>query len=43
MSPPLLELDNVSAGYGPFRAIFNVSLSIPERGAVALLGTNGAG
>src|SRR5438876_10289503 len=39
----LLELRNVGAGYGPFRAIFDVSFSIPERGAVALLGANGAG
>jgi branched-chain amino acid transport system ATP-binding protein len=39
----LLELRDVSAGYGPFRAIFNVSFSVPERGAVALLGANGAG
>ena len=31
------------AGYGPFRAIFDVSFSIPERGIVALLGANGAG
>jgi branched-chain amino acid transport system ATP-binding protein len=39
----LLELRDVSAGYGPFRAIFGVSFSVPERGAVALLGANGAG
>jgi branched-chain amino acid transport system ATP-binding protein len=39
----LLELRDVSAGYGPFRAIFNVSFSVPERGVVALLGANGAG
>ena len=39
----LLELRDVSAGYGPFRAIFDVSFSVPERGAVALLGANGAG
>ena len=25
---PLLELRNVSAGYGPFRAIFDVSLQL---------------
>src|SRR5262245_57656178 len=43
MSTPLLELKEVSAGYGPFRAIFDVSFSVPERGAVALLGANGAG
>jgi branched-chain amino acid transport system ATP-binding protein len=39
----LLELREVSAGYGPFRAIFNVSFSVPDRGVVALLGANGAG
>jgi branched-chain amino acid transport system ATP-binding protein len=39
----LLELREVSARYGPFRAIFDVSFSVPEQGAVALLGANGAG
>jgi branched-chain amino acid transport system ATP-binding protein len=39
----LLELRDVCAGYGPFRAIFDVSFSVPEQGAVALLGANGAG
>jgi branched-chain amino acid transport system ATP-binding protein len=39
----LLELRDVSAGYGPFRAIFDISFAVPERGAVALLGANGAG
>jgi branched-chain amino acid transport system ATP-binding protein len=42
-APPLLELENVSAGYGPFRAIFGVSFSVPQGSAVALLGSNGAG
>jgi ABC-type branched-subunit amino acid transport system ATPase component len=41
--PPLLELDNVHASYGPFRALFGVSLEVPPRSAVALLGPNGAG
>ena len=40
---PILEMRDVCAGYGPFRAIFDVSMSIPEQGVVALLGTNGAG
>jgi branched-chain amino acid transport system ATP-binding protein len=39
----LLELHEVCAGYGPFRAIFDVSFSVPEGGVVALLGANGAG
>jgi branched-chain amino acid transport system ATP-binding protein len=34
---------NVSASYGPFRAIFDVSLEVPQGKAVALLGSNGAG
>ena len=40
---PLLELANVDAGYGPFRAIFGVSLLVPGGGVVAVLGSNGAG
>ncbi|HWW53878.1 MAG TPA: ATP-binding cassette domain-containing protein, partial [Acidimicrobiales bacterium] len=43
MTTPLLELDNVSSGYGPFRAIFNVSLRVADGAAVALLGPNGSG
>ncbi len=44
MTPdPLLELRNVSAGYGPFRAVFDVSLDIQEGKVLALLGSNGAG
>lgn len=38
-----LALDNVSAAYGPYRALFGVSFSVPAGGAVALLGSNGAG
>ncbi|MFO7592245.1 MAG: ATP-binding cassette domain-containing protein [Acidimicrobiia bacterium] len=39
----LLELRDVEAGYGPFRALFGVSFSVAEGGVVALLGGNGAG
>jgi len=39
----LFELRDVSASYGPFRAIFGVSLEVPAGKAVALLGSNGAG
>ncbi|MXW74642.1 MAG: ABC transporter ATP-binding protein [Acidimicrobiaceae bacterium] len=39
----LLELRDVWAEYGPFRALFGVSLKIGPGGAVALLGANGAG
>jgi branched-chain amino acid transport system ATP-binding protein len=38
-----LELDRVSASYGPYRALFDVSFSIPAGTALALLGANGAG
>lgn len=40
---PLLELRGTSASYGPFRAIFDVSLSVRPGRALALLGSNGAG
>ena len=40
---PVLELRDVHAGYGPFRALFGVSFSLPVAGVVALLGSNGAG
>ncbi len=39
----VLELDRVSAGYGPFRALFDVSLAVAPGEAVALLGANGVG
>ncbi len=42
-SRPLLELRDVDAGYGPFRALFGVSFSVQPGQAVALLGSNGAG
>jgi branched-chain amino acid transport system ATP-binding protein len=40
---PLLELRKVDSGYGAFRALFGVSLSIAPGGVLALLGSNGAG
>ncbi len=40
---PVLELDGVSAAYGPFRALFDVSFTVSERSVTALLGPNGAG
>ena len=40
---PLLELRDVQAGYGPFRALFGVSLSVRQGSVLALLGSNGAG
>ena len=43
MTEPVLELRNVSAAYGPFRALFGVSLVVHPGEAVALVGSNGAG
>ena len=39
----LLELDDVTASYGPVRVLEGVSLSVPDNGAVGILGANGAG
>jgi branched-chain amino acid transport system ATP-binding protein len=40
---PLLELQDVTARYGPIRALHGVSLTVDEGEVVALLGANGAG
>src|SRR6476660_4626887 len=40
---PVLELRDVKAAYGPFRAIFGVSLTLPAGSVLALLGSNGSG
>ena len=40
---PLLELRSVDAAYGPFRALFGVSLAVRAGTVTALLGANGAG
>jgi len=40
---PLLALDHVDAGYGPFRALFDVSFVLDPGRVLALLGSNGAG
>ncbi len=39
----VLVMDNVCAGYGPYRALFDVSLRVPAGSIVALVGSNGAG
>ncbi|GAA3653828.1 ABC transporter ATP-binding protein [Microbacterium marinilacus] len=39
----LLELTDVTASYGPVQVLEGVSLSVPEGGAVGILGANGAG
>jgi branched-chain amino acid transport system ATP-binding protein len=41
--PQLLELSDVSAAYGSFQALFNVSLSVSAGEAVGVIGPNGAG
>lgn len=43
LAPPALEVDHVSAAYGPYRALFDVSFSVPAGSITALLGSNGAG
>ena len=43
MTTPVLELVDVDAAYGAFRALFGVSLSVAPGEAVALVGPNGAG
>jgi branched-chain amino acid transport system ATP-binding protein len=39
----VLSLQNVSAAYGPYRALFDVSFRVPAGGVLALVGSNGAG
>jgi branched-chain amino acid transport system ATP-binding protein len=39
----LLELEDVTAFYGPVQVLEGVSLSVPDNGAVGILGANGAG
>ncbi len=40
---PLLELENVTARYGPVQALHGVSLTVDEGQIAAVLGANGAG
>ena len=42
-SVPALEVEGISASYGPYRALFDVSFAVPEAGVTALIGSNGAG
>jgi branched-chain amino acid transport system ATP-binding protein len=42
-SAPMLQLKNISAGYGTFQALFDVSLEVRAGEAVAVIGPNGAG
>jgi branched-chain amino acid transport system ATP-binding protein len=39
----LLELEHVTAFYGPVQVLDGVSLTVPDNGAVGILGANGAG
>jgi branched-chain amino acid transport system ATP-binding protein len=41
--PALLEMEDVRAGYGPTSVLHGVSLSVPDKEVVSLLGANGAG
>ncbi|HYA68215.1 MAG TPA: ATP-binding cassette domain-containing protein, partial [Acidimicrobiales bacterium] len=41
--PPILAFENVHASYGTYRALFDVSLTVPAGAIVALVGSNGAG
>ena len=43
MADPLLELEDVTARYGPVTALHGISLSVDEGESVAVLGANGAG
>jgi branched-chain amino acid transport system ATP-binding protein len=40
---PLLELHEVTASYGPVKALHGISLTVDEGAIVAVLGANGAG
>ena len=39
----MLELNNLTAGYGSFQALFSVNLEVKEGEAIAVIGLNGAG
>ena len=43
MTEPLLALRNVRAGYGDAVVLDGISLDVPERGRLAVLGRNGVG
>jgi branched-chain amino acid transport system ATP-binding protein len=43
MTEPLIRLDDVRAGYGSAVVLDGVSLELPERGSLAVLGRNGVG
>ncbi len=39
----MLKLNNLTAGYGSFQALFSVNLEVKEGEAIAVIGPNGAG
>jgi branched-chain amino acid transport system ATP-binding protein len=43
MMVPLLELDDIKAGYGDINVLHSVSLKLHAGGSVCLIGSNGAG
>jgi len=43
MSSPALEIKDLHAGYGDAKVLRGVTLSLPPRSLVALVGANGAG
>lgn len=43
MSDKILDVKNLNSGYGHSQVLFNLSMSAPRTGCVAILGRNGAG
>ncbi|MDO9711570.1 ABC transporter ATP-binding protein [Paracraurococcus lichenis] len=43
LAAPLLEIAGLNAGYGRSQVLFDLSLTVPATGAIAILGRNGAG
>jgi branched-chain amino acid transport system ATP-binding protein len=43
VTEPLITLTDVRAGYGPAVVLDGISLALPERGSLAVLGRNGVG
>lgn len=39
----MLKIENLSAFYGRVQSLFNISLEVPDKSIVTVLGTNGAG
>ena len=40
---PILTVSGLNAGYGRSQVLFDMAITVPRRGAVAILGRNGAG